>query len=98
MLIAVAFVPKEAATFAEFNRAARSNASAFWMWAVSAGIVWWGASLWWATVPAALVAHSAMAWVRCKRLAKRLEQPERRLPLKEQPAVRSCHSSMRDAA
>lgn len=100
MLIAVAFVPeRNTASAGEFENAARNNASAFWMWAISAGLVWWGASLWWAIILVALVVHSAIAWVRCQRLAQRLErQPERKLSLREERAVTSHYSSMSDAA
>lgn len=71
MLIAVAYVPdKDNATTAEFDRAAQYNAKTFWIWAVQAAFVWWGASLWWATIPAIHVVYSAVAWVSCRRAAR----------------------------
>lgn len=69
MLIAVGFVPDETATAAELARAGRENASTLWMWAISAGFVYWGASLWWAAVPGLVALHAAIAWVSCKREA-----------------------------
>jgi hypothetical protein len=113
MLIAVAFVPDSNASLAEFERAARGNAGAFWMWVISAALVAWGASLWWATIPAALVVHSGVAWVFCRRTAKRLlvqtvRKREVANPMEPQSSkdrrvdrnlrVRSAKSSARDAA
>jgi hypothetical protein len=81
MLMALGFVPDmDGATAAEFDRAANENVFAFWWWAGSAGVVWLGASPWWATVPAVVAIHAAFAWFSCKRQAQRLQYETQRSP------------------
>jgi len=73
MLVAVGFVPDtHASTATDFRRAADENARAFYFWVVSTAIVWWGASLWWASVPGMVAIHASVCWLSCKQNAQRL--------------------------
>ena len=96
MLMALGFVPNSSATAAEFERAIHDNASAFWIWAISAGLVWLGAPLWWWMLPPGLVAaHSAVAWISCRRAVKRL-QLDAPLPIKKHVANRKRAANSND--
>lgn len=53
-------VDARSATAADFDRAANRNASAFWGWFITAGVVWFLApSWWWALVPGLLCMWNA---------------------------------------
>ena len=96
MMIAMGFVPTtDSSTLADFDRAAGENARAFWYWFISAVFVWWGASLWWAAVPAAVALHAAIAWISCTRQAQLLRNEMFRMSVrkKTEPSEQEVNSS-----